>query len=997
MEVRLSITIEDIDRDVLSESTTKTNEKEPYLLFGLIMPNMPIDNSGVMSSYDESMGKKAESLVIRVPLVARDIEKREFVLSVSNESMESIYHTIKKDSKNYNSSSPFNDYVSIRSEMAIKALSIFAHVHRYVPVEQTNTSSTSPLLNINTEVTQRVSEKIITTYHEHRSRMKKLAFGDTGNPTADSMKIIFRDVLGEYVCKCSFSISAWKLEPKYSALYDELIKSDVYFTKLFGLTKMTSGDEKRDLVTMERSSKYRRGTQNFYEENQKEYEPDDSSNVFRYLNNIISRYQNVYEVFCYNHFRKNLDFPYEWSTMVYVFSNYSFYGLSPLPLYLQTNTPLTSIDTQHDDKKQQFISFDREKQEKAPRSYWCTKNIELFFLRLLAYCMTLRQTEMFFNRTESGDSYLGWEYWMSMGVNDKMAILIDVISICSGSTMYLSDFSIQKQFMDMKQTDKQNANMKEGQTSRIGIEDFYTVSEGSGDCEDLAMYIYTMFMNMAKSSAHFALNDLSRLSNYFIPFLCLNCVNAPSMNGMDKDSPKISGHMVMLLIRKKWFYAHQSQSNPKWDNSEMVKQMGSFSDLLLAQIQKFDKTTHNGGGGAHYKDMPENGHTLNDLYKWEMKNEFVDSFKDYNFDVYEAYQGPDVIRNIYICEGTAFLRQQPLYAIERYPVISGIGKLFSPHGGHCRYYDMTERDDVFYKQLYLAFSDYFFSKGVNLPWIHFTYENTKIYGVTHSALLMGKADPELHGRKDIQLLDNSRPIGDVKWTMGMQYPNFNQLYPYISLLGSFSVPSPPHKLKFNKKTQFVECIKSMESQSRENIQAYVSKNMYAMKERQNETGDTFITNDSMHVQQSFIDFYRKELKNSVAFGESLMNSEVCEPMKKVDHSQSIKHWYSDFNLGDILASMKDTIFDKVIVNGNMDRPWKNLCYMMVNAPNVLSVLQMHRDKLFMEKMPMNTHLAYIDEWRLIDGCQVYIFWYYTSDKQLQEYLGMMLEKRKLKK
>jgi len=311
---------------------------------------------------------------------------------------------------------------------------------------------------------------------------------------------------------------------------------------------------------------------------------------------------------------------------------------------------------------------------------------------------------------------------------------------------------------------------------------------------------------------------------------------------------------------------------------------------------------------------------------------------------------------------------------------------------------MTERDDIFYKQLYLAFSDYFFSKGVNLPWIHFTYENTKIYGVTHSALLTGKADPELHGRKDIQLLDNSRPIGDVKWTMGMQYPSFNHLYPYISLLGSFSVPPPPHKLKFNEKPQFVECIKSMESQSRENIQAYVSKNMYVMKEGQSETSDTPLTiNDSMGVQESFIDFYRKELGNSVAFSESLMNSDVCEPMKKVDHSQSIKHWYSDFNLGDILVSMKDTIFDGVIVNGNMDRPWKNLCYMMVNAPNVLSVLQMHRDKSFMGKMPMNTHLAYIDEWKLIDGCQVYMFWYYTSDGQLQEYLSMMLEKRKLKK
>lgn len=1010
MEVEVSVRVSDIDESMLLTDDHKQLWHDPYLLIGISHPSFIIDNEHI-----EENDSSQDASVVRIPLLSKDTKKVK--LKMKDQSIETLSRTIKTLKEKIgdrNNTNPFDQYKLMRLEMGFKSIGLFSHVYRYVSVEDstgitpstynndsgvsTEAETISKLDSGQTMVTQRVTEDIVTTYYEHTEQVR-ISKNKSGKNITKQLKCY--DVLGKEICTCEFTIHYWSFKSeKHQILFEKLSSEDLYLKKLPKFSQLITGDEKIQMTRIERSSMYRSSTSSYYNMNMKEMKVDTGSVVFKNLNNAISRYQSVYDFICYDYLTNHLDFPYEYSKMVYVFSTYSFHGLSPLSTYLLSNSPIniTSYNDTPDDKDN-YVNWNKQDQEKPSSSqYWSVKKGEMFFLRLMAYVMTLRQSELFFNKTKSGDGYLGWENWKLLTVNDKLSILMDMISICSGSTMYLSDFSIDKQFVEMKSGDGKKR-------IRIGTEDFSVTSEGSGDCEDLATYIYSMFLNICKGSEHFALKDIGYLCRFFIPFLCLNCVNAPSMNGMDKDAPNVSGHMIMLLVRKKWFYKNQSESHPMWSNKSMIEEINSLHDLLLKTIGEFDKKYN----GHYFQNVPNNGNTLDDLYKWESENGNIDDFSDYDFDIFDSLNKPDAIRNVYIGEGTAYLRQQSLYAIERYDAIGKITKKFSSGGGHNRYYDIFEKNDAFYKQVYIAFSDYFFIHGVNIPWIHFTYENTKIYGVTHSSLITGKPDQDLisNSQKTLlfQLSDETKPLGNVKWTCGMPYDNFNQLYPYITLLSSFAPPMPPHNISFTDENEMMKCFEKMQMCNSMKIEDYVEE--LKKYENQNELGTLFLLNDEkMDIKSNIttiqslsktkqstlpIEEFRREYdmahKESIDLMKRLMNSSVCEPESKVDRKQSITHWYTTLNLKELIWQLKSNVFDNVLINEKeMNRPWKNLCYMMVNAPNVANVLRMHTEKPNTDDTLEASTLKYIDEWKLVDGCHVYIFWYYIKNEVLQENL-----------
>lgn len=192
-----------------------------------------------------------------------------------------------------------------------------------------------------------------------------------------------------------------------------------------------------------------------------------------------------------------------------------------------------------------------------------------YWIRIFEYVMMIRKTE--YGLESSVDST---KMYMGLPLREQLAVMTDMFSSVSVSTVYLSDYILDIKTGLLTMTD-----------------DFSNVCEGSGDCEDMHLCIYDCAHSFVrfceKNKGVFdsepALDSISQHATLYNCCLCLSALNCPS-----SKPPKMVCHMTALFLHTKWMLNHidtnQISDMETIDGLQRIRQVEAASGHLKDRV-----------------------------------------------------------------------------------------------------------------------------------------------------------------------------------------------------------------------------------------------------------------------------------------------------------------------------------------------------------------------------------------------------------------------------
>lgn len=377
---------------------------------------------------------------------------------------------------------------------------------------------------------------------------------------------------------------------------------------------------------------------------------------------------------------------------------------------------------------------------------------QLYWSYLFVKIMNIFRVE---NTIENADIITNFDLWKNkLTLQEKISIFSDMISFASVGTSYMADY------------------IYDNNGKKINIEDWSNIHEGSGDCEDLARFIYYCFntfknlkiKNMDDEMSQI-LAELSYISDHYIPSVALMGVYSASMDPSNKNMiKKKTAHLTHLLIHKNWIFNNSSNSFYKLSENDSEK-----FHLLLDREHEYFSNEHV-------------SFDKNNLKRVERMPNFIISegtgfFKSYGS---ENYYGGEVQVNDKNQMTTDGWKKKKSVKENINNKNLTIFKSIEGTKSRCKQYNND--DETFFHRFFISITNYFIDNDINIPYITFTpsnqTENTKpVYGVNFMEMMYEDESP--------------------KWIHGHPYKDIDIIRNFVKIVSLYKHGSPPLKLNFD--------------------------------------------------------------------------------------------------------------------------------------------------------------------------------------------------------